>query len=185
MRPRTDFQSLRRALTFCLIALCLVSTAFAGPAKIDRESRAALSRLYRVAPETRSLLANAQGILVFPKIYKAGLGVGGEIGKGALYRGGKRVGFYRLASGSFGLQLGAQKRVQVIAFMTPSSYAKFVNGKGFKVGVDGSVVIADIGASGKVDSASFNKPIIGFVLGERGLMYNVTLEGARIWKFYP
>ena len=61
----------------------------------------------------------------------------------------------------------------------------FLNSKGFKVGVDGSVVVADLGASGKVDSASFNKPMIAFILGERGLMYNVTLEGARIWKFVP
>jgi lipid-binding SYLF domain-containing protein len=180
-------KSLRAVQALLLLAMLLLSmpNAWAGAAKLDRESRAALSRLYRVAPETRALLANAQGILVFPKIYKAGLGLGAELGKGALYRGGKRVGFYRLASGSVGLQLGAQKRVQVIAFMTPASYNKFVNSKGFKVGVDGSVVVADLGASGKIDSASFNKPIIGFVLGERGLMYNITLEGARIWKFTP
>jgi lipid-binding SYLF domain-containing protein len=161
------------------------SWAGASAISIDRDARAALNRLYRVAPETRAVLARAQGILVFPAIYKAGIGIGAETGKGALYRSGKRSGFYRLMSGSIGLQLGAQKRVQVIAFMTPDALAKFVNSEGFKVGVDGSVVVADLGASGKVDSASFNKPIIAFVLGEKGLMYNVTLEGARIWQFVP
>ena len=178
---------LSRSICWLLLSLCLLGTASAANSarKLDRNSRAALERLYAVAPQTRGVLARAHGVLVFPAIYKAGIGIGGELGKGVLYRGGARSGYYRLASGSIGFQLGAQKRVQVIAFMTPESLQRFVNSEGFKVGVDGSVVIADLGASGKVDSASFNKPIIGFVLGERGLMYNVTLEGARIWKFVP
>ena len=174
-------------LIFALLFLTSsgLAIAAASAAKIDRNARAALERLYRVAPETRAVLARAQGVLVFPAIYKAGIGVGAEVGKGALLRGGRNVGFYRLVSGSIGFQLGAQKRVQVIAFMTPGALQRFQASKGFKVGVDGSVVVADLGASGKVDSASFNKPMIAFILGERGLMYNVTLEGARIWKFVP
>ena len=177
------FLSLIFALIFLTSSGLAIAAASAG--KIDRDARAALERLYRVAPETRAVLARAQGVLVFPAIYKAGIGVGAEVGKGALLRGGKNVGFYRLVSGSIGFQLGAQKRVQVIAFMTPGAMQRFQASKGFKVGVDGSVVVADLGASGKVDSASFNKPMIAFILGERGLMYNVTLEGARIWKFVP
>lgn len=175
-----------RTLCWLLLSFFMLGTAAADNAsKIDRKSRAALERLYAVAPQTRGVLARAYGVLVFPAIYKAGIGIGGELGKGTLYRGGARSGFYRLASGSIGLQLGAQKRVQVIAFMTPDALQKFINSDGFKVGVDGSVVIADLGASGKVDSTTFNKPIIGFVLGERGLMYNISLEGARIWRFVP
>lgn len=179
--------SFTRALFCLLCCFCLLGPVRAADnaRTLDRKARAALERLYAVAPQTRAVLARAQGVLVFPAIYKAGIGIGGELGKGVLYRGGARYGFYRLASGSIGFQLGAQKRVQVIAFMTPESLQRFVNSEGFKVGVDGSVVIADLGASGKVDSTSFNKPIIGFVLGERGLMYNISLEGARIWKFVP
>ncbi len=171
---------------FALILFSCHSAVFAASAaKIDRDARAALSRLYQVAPETRAVLARAQGILVFPAIYKAGIGLGAEVGKGALLRGGKNSGYYRLVSGSIGFQLGAQKRVQVIAFMTPNAMQNFIASEGFKVGVDGSIVVADLGASGKVDTANFNKPIIAFILGEKGLMYNVTLEGARIWKFVP
>ncbi len=179
----------RRFLSLFCVLLLLTSSglaiAAASAGKIDRDARAALQRLYSVAPETRAVLARAQGVLVFPAIYKAGIGIGAEVGKGALLRGGKNVGYYRLMSGSIGFQLGAQKRVQVIAFMTPEAMQRFQTSKGFKIGVDGSVVVADLGASGKVDSASFNKPMIAFILGERGLMYNVTLEGARIWKFVP
>jgi lipid-binding SYLF domain-containing protein len=179
---------LLRLISIVLIALLLsASHAYASSAaKIYRNSNKALNRLYEVAPDTRAVLARAQGILVFPAVYKAGLGIGGETGKGVLFRGGK-ASYYRMASGSVGFQAGVQKRVQIIAFMTPAAMQKFLNAKtkGFKIGVDGSVVIADIGASGKVDSSSFNQPIIGFVLGEKGLMYNATLEGTRIWKFVP
>ena len=186
---KIDSSFTQQCLRLLCVLLLLTGSGFASAAasagKIDRDARAALERLYRVAPETRAVLARAQGILVFPAIYKAGIGLGAEVGKGALLRGGKNVGFYRLVSGSIGFQLGAQKRVQVIAFMTPNAMQRFLVSKGFKVGVDGSVVVADLGASGKVDSASFNKPMIAFILGERGLMYNVTLEGARIWKFVP
>ena len=188
MTTKTSFIYAQDFLRLLCALLFLTNGGFAIAAnagKIDQDARAALQRLYRVAPETRAVLARAQGVLVFPAIYKAGIGLGAEVGKGALLRGGKNVGFYRLMSGSIGFQLGAQKRVQVIAFMTPDAMQRFLNSKGFKVGVDGSVVVADLGASGKVDSASFNKPMIAFILGERGLMYNVTLEGARIWKFVP
>jgi lipid-binding SYLF domain-containing protein len=163
------------AILIC-IALTLSTSLFAAASarKIDRDARAALGRLYAVAPETKALLARAQGILVFPAIYKAGIGIGAEAGKGALYRGGRGSGFYRLVSGSIGFQFGAQKRVQVIAFMTPAALNNFVQSEGFKVGVDGSIVVANLGTSGKVDSANFNQPIIAFVLGEKGLMYNVT-----------
>ncbi len=189
MTTKTNLIYAQRFLSLIFALLFLTNSglavAAASAAKIDRDARAALERLYRVAPQTRAVLARAQGILVFPAIYKAGIGLGAEVGKGALLRGGKTVGFYRVLSGSIGFQLGAQKRVQVIAFMTPEAMRRFQLSKGFKVGVDGSVVVADLGASGKVDSASFNKPMIAFILGERGLMYNLTLEGARIWKFVP
>ena len=85
-----------------------LAVAAASAAKIDRDARAALERLYRVAPETRAVLAREQGILVFPAIYKAGIGVGAEVGKGALLRAGKNIGFYRLVSGSIGFQLRAK-----------------------------------------------------------------------------
>jgi len=48
--------------------------------------------------------------------------------------------------------------------------------------VDGSVVLVDLGAGASIDSSKLNKPIVGFVVGQKGLMYNLTLEGAKITK---
>jgi hypothetical protein len=36
-----------------------------------------------------------------------------------------------------------------------------------------------------MDSVQVNQPILGFVLGRAGLMYNLTLEGSKITKFTP
>ncbi len=66
----------------------------AGAGQINRDVNATLERLYRQAPGTRDLAARAAGILVFPTIVKAGIGIGGEYGEGALRVGGTSVGYY-------------------------------------------------------------------------------------------
>ena len=130
----------------------------------------------------QAFLDKAAGYLVFPRVIKVGIGVGGETGEGALVVGGKTVDYYRTASGSIGFQLGAQAKSIVIAFMTKESLDKFQDSAGWKVGVDGSVALIDIGAGKAIDSTSINDPVVGFVFGSKGLMYNLTLEGSKITR---
>ena len=59
-------------------------------AEIDKDSQAALTSLYASVPAAKALGAKATAILVFPKITKAGLGIGGQHGDGALMKGGAR-----------------------------------------------------------------------------------------------
>jgi len=44
------------------------------------------------------------------------------------------------------------------------------------------VVLIDLGADASIDTTKANKPIVGFVIGQKGLMYNLTLEGSKISK---
>jgi lipid-binding SYLF domain-containing protein len=127
-------------------------------------------------------LDNAAGYLVFPRVIKVGVAIGGEAGEGALIAGGKTAGYYRTVAGSFGFQLGAQAKSIVIAFMTEDSLKQFRNSAGWKVGVDGSVALIDIGAARAIDTTSIKDPVVGFVFGSTGLMYNLTLEGSKITK---
>jgi lipid-binding SYLF domain-containing protein len=46
--------------------------------------------------------------------------------------------------------------------------------------VDGSVAIIAAGAGGAVDTNTIQSPIVGFIFDQRGLMYNLTLEGSKI-----
>jgi lipid-binding SYLF domain-containing protein len=127
-------------------------------------------------------LTQSAGYLVFPRVIKVGFGFGAETGEGALRVRGRSVEYYRTTSGSFGLQLGAQAKSIVIAFMTLDSLDKFRNSSGWKVGIDGSVAVIDLGAGKSIDSGNIKDPVVGFVFGSKGLMYNLTLEGTKISK---
>ena len=67
-------------------------------------------------------------------------------------------------------------------FLDEESLNRFRKSEGWKVGVDGSVAVVVIGAGMSLDSSKLNQPIVGFVLDQKGLMYNLTLEGAKMTK---
>ena len=129
-----------------------------------------------------SYLGIAKGVLVFPKVYKAGIGIGGEYGEGALRIGGRTVDYYSTAAASFGFQLGAQAKSIVLIFTNEEALKKFRDSEGWKVGVDGSVALVDIGDGKAVDTTNIKDPVVGFIFGQKGLMYNLTLEGSKFTK---
>ena len=73
-------------------------------------------------------------MLVFPKVIKAGFGIGGEYGEGALRINGRSVGYYNLISASIGLQLGAQSRAELLLFMTDEALERFQSSDGWEAG---------------------------------------------------
>lgn len=173
--------SRRFLLIFVMFLLAASGSLFAADAEsIDRRAQETLGRLYAVKPGVRPIIQRAAGVLVYPRVYKAGIGLGGDYGEGALIEHGRTTGYYNLVSGSIGLQLGAQVRSQIFVFTDRHALDKFKASNGWKVGVDGSAVIAEFGAGGTIDSNTANKPVIVFVLGEKGLMYNINLEGSKI-----
>lgn len=125
-------------------------------------------------------LGQAVGYLVFPRVIKVGIGLGAETGEGALRVRGRTAAYYRTTSGSFGLQLGAQAKSIIIVFMTNESLSKFRESSGWQVGVDGSVALIDIGAGKQINTGNIKDPVVGFIFGSTGLMYNLTLEGTKI-----
>jgi len=70
----------------------------------------------------------------------------GSYGEGVLIVRGEPGGYYNIISASFGFQLGAQAQTVIIMFMTEEALTAFRNAYGFKVGVDGSIVVVNIGA---------------------------------------
>lgn len=153
--------------------------------QIDAEVREAVQNFYRHTSAGKELAQKAAGMLVFPSVIKAGIGIGGEYGEGALLMKGKPVAYYNIAAASIGLQLGAQARTQIILFMSEGSLAKFRNSQGWTAGVDGSVALATLGAGGSIDTETAKKPVIGFIFSNKGLMYNLTFEGSKISKINP
>jgi len=176
----------------------LVATAFAAGctttgtgASTDKASRrkeidagvdGALNRLYSSANGSRELAQRAQGVLVFPRVLSAGFIVGAERGEGALRSHGGTIGYYSWTQGSFGFTAGGQSKVIAIMFMTPEAYNGFVSSSGWTAGVNANVAIVKIGANGQIDTLTSQQPVIGFVQTNAGLMFDVSLNGAKISK---
>ncbi len=177
-----------RSITL-LCALALVGVALvpdhasaASKAKIDKRVTDALATFHEKVDGSEKILGDAAGYLVFPRVVKAGIGIGGETGEGVLIVGGKTVDYYRTSGGSIGLQLGAQAKSIIIVFLTPGALDKFQNSSGWKVGLDASVAIVDVGAGKSIDTDNIKDPVVGFVIDSKGLMGNFTFEGSKITK---
>ena len=140
----------------------------------------AVETLYKTSSAAKELAGRARGMLVFPRIIKGGVGIGGEYGEGSLLMGSRPVEYYNIASASIGFQLGVQEEAVAILFMSDEALKRFRDSDGWKAGVDGSVAIATLGVGGALDTETIRKPIVGFVFSNKGLMYNLTLEGSKI-----
>ena len=128
------------------------------------------------------VLDKAKGVLVFPGVFKGAIGLGGEYGEGALRIGNRTDGYYNIGAISFGLSLGGEKKSIVIAFMTDDALKNFKEGSGWTIGGEGSLAVVTVGAGYENSVATANKPIIAFVFGEKGLMYDLSLNGAKVTK---
>jgi lipid-binding SYLF domain-containing protein len=147
---------------------------------IDAAVDGTLSRLFTTVSGSRELVSKARGVLVFPSVIQAGLIVGGQYGEGALRVGGTSVGYYSTASGSFGLQAGAQSKAIIFLFMTQDSLDKFRNADGWSVGGDASVALVKMGANGSIDTTTATAPVQVFVLTNAGLMGDLSLQGTKV-----
>lgn len=150
--------------------------------EIDAAATSALGRLSSTMPGARELVGKARGVLVFPSVLAAGLGIGGEYGEGVLRVGGKSVDYYSTASASFGLQIGAQSKAIIFLFMTQDALDKFRNSQGWTAGADASVAVVKAGANGDIDLNTATQPVNVFVMTNQGLMANLTIEGTKITK---
>lgn len=150
--------------------------------QIDASVNTALARFTHQVRGAKEFLQDAKGVLVLADVYQAGFGVGAEYGEGALRIHSKTASYYNIKAGSVGFQIGAQKKDIILVFLQQKALTDFRAKNGWQAGVDGSVVLVNLGAQASIDSTKFNEPIVGFVVGQEGLMYNLTLEGSKISK---
>ena len=181
----------RRRLLLILAGLgggfTLVSSpAFAASAReINVEVNEALRLLYSTQPKARDLARRAKAILVFPKIIKAGLIIGGQSGNGALRIGGATVGYYNISAASFGLQAGGQRFSYALFFMNGAALRYLQNSNGWAIGSGPSVVVVDKGAAASLTSTTLTQDVYAIPFGQKGLMAGIGLEGSKITQIHP
>ncbi len=173
------------AIAMALLAVLAMAaspsrTEAGSAAQIDAAVEGTLKEFFYQIRGSRELVAKSAAVLVFPSVIKAGFGIGGEYGEGALLTRGRTLEYYNTVSASIGFQFGAQARSIIIVFMTPEALASFRRVNGWKVGVDGSVALVTVGIGGSIDTSKIASPIVGFIFDGKGLMYNLTLEGSKI-----
>lgn len=157
-------------------------TEAASAIEINIKVDSALKRFKEKVSGGGEFLRRAKGVLVFPSVIKAGLVIGGEYGEGALRVGGRSVDYYSTAAASIGFQLGAQSKTVILVFLENYALTDFRKSDGWKAGVDGSVAVVKWGVGGDINTVDIKDPIVGFIFNNKGLMYNLTLEGSKFTK---
>jgi len=173
----------------CLLALGLLLAATVGPsqgavaasaAELTTDGKAALERLYSESDRARRFGQNAKAILVFPRIVKAGLVVGGQSGEGVLFVDGEPAGYYRISAASVGLQAGGQTFGYALFLMTDGAVSYLRENDGWAIGTGPSVVVYDAGAAAAANTTTLQHDIVAFPFDQKGLMAGVDLEGSKI-----
>ncbi len=180
--PRT-MAALAAAATLFLVPAAPAMAASA--AELSRDANKALQSLYAKVPAAKTIGAKAQAILVFPTITKAGLGIGGQYGDGALIKGGKVVGYYNTSGISSGLQAGAQQYGYAMFFMNEAALKALDSTAGFEVGVGPSIVVLDEGKAKTTTTTTMKDDIYAFIFSQQGLMAGLGLQGNKITKINP
>jgi len=179
---RNSLMSYTALMTFAALAAVITVALAVDTAALDSQVGATLDKFYAMSDKNKDLVQNASAVLVFPEITKGGIGVGGEHGDGALQEGGKTVGYYSISGASIGLTLGLSRHSEVIVFKTPEARDKLLKSGNWSIGGDASVAVAKKGAGGAYDTQTMNKPVNAFIFGEKGLMGDASLQGAKIRK---
>ncbi len=176
------------AISFLIIAVFLTGSLFTGRSyaktakEIDASTDAVMDRFHKQVKDSKDVVKNAKGMLVFPSVKKGALIIGGEYGKGALRISGKTVDYYRMISGSVGFQIGGQAKDIIIAFMSTEALKKFRNSKGWQAGADGNIALITVGAGETAMSAMNKNPIVAFVFDVKGLIADISFKGAKFTK---
>lgn len=175
-----------------LAALAILATVCATPARAQTEQQTLVDRATltvqemfsdQVNPEGRRLLKNAKGIMICPRVFKAGFILGGQVGSCVLV--GNQNGawtnpaFYGFGSGSIGFQIGVQDAQIAFIVLTEKGLTALMDSQ-FKIGADASVAVATYGAGiSGATTAALRADIVAFAQA-RGLFAGIALDGSLI-----
>lgn len=157
----------------------------ASAAEIDKAVDEAIANLHSESADAKALVPEAKGILVIPRLAKAGLIIGAQGGEGALRVNGKTTGYYNSVALSFGLQAGVQWVGYAMYFMNDKALSYLNRSGGWEVGTGPTITVWDEGMAGSLTTTSGKSDIYVFFFSQKGLMAGIDLQGTKITKFTP
>jgi lipid-binding SYLF domain-containing protein len=147
----------------------------ASDAELMANARGTVSKFEKTDPGLTAFFNHSAGYVVFPKVIKGGLGIGGAHGDGVVYQNNKPIGRASLTQVTVGAQIGGQAYSEVIFFETPTALANFVGGN-FEFSGQVSAVALKSGASA---NAKYTNGVAVFTAAENGLMLEASLGGQK------
>ncbi|SFB82936.1 YSC84-related protein [Tropicimonas isoalkanivorans] len=181
---RRGFLAVAAAGTAAL-AGCANGVGSDGAARIDQRVDATRNFLFSTYPGTADLEQKSSGVLYMPLITKAGFGVGGSYGTGALRINNMSVDYYEAIQANVGFQIGAQQYAHALFFMTPETLQEFRTSHGWTAGADAEYAWVDQGGNLSAGTLTTSKPVIALVFAQAGLIAGATLEGTKYRRIIP
>jgi len=169
-------------LAATVVLLAPVTAIAADHSALEQDARKVYQKLVATVPAAKALSKDAVAILVFPKITKAGLVIGGQYGDGVLFKNGKTAGYYNTAGASYGLQAGAQQYGYAMFMMNAKALNALNENSGFEVGVGPSLVVVDEGMGKSLTTKTATNDIYAFIFSQKGLMAGLGLQGNKITR---
>lgn len=133
----------------------------------------------------QGMLAQAEGIAIFPNMIKGGFIFAGNYGKGVLMvrnadRSWSPPAMCAMGGGSLGFQVGVQAADIVLVFATPQSLQNLLQGNKVTLGADASVALGPIGRQANAGTDARLGAEIYSYARSRGLFLGVSVSGADI-----
>jgi lipid-binding SYLF domain-containing protein len=129
------------------------------------------------------LLSKAEGIVIFPSVLKGGFIFGARYGTGVALHRDKNTRkwsapcFYRIAGGSWGLQIGGQI-IDLVLVITNERGMKGLLQNNFTLGGDAAVSAGPVGRNAEASTDLFLKAGILSYSRSKGLFAGIALDGA-------
>ena len=185
-------RTLKNVILALLLFLVLTCTGQAAPttmmpSEIINESIEVLKEM-SVSEDSGAfgaLLKEAEGIAIFPSIIKIGWGIGGQYGKGIIFRKDSRVGiwygpaFVKIKSISVGPQIGIQSIALVLVISNERGMEGFMKDN-FTLGGTASIAAGPLGRSLSADTDyKFKASMYSYSIS-KGAYIGVSLQGSAI-----
>lgn len=184
MRPNFYNYMLIAAAAFLFSTMSAQASA-ATKEDLNKDADRALQILYKSNPVAKDISKKAKEILVFPKIYRAGLVFGGSYGEGVLFRGSEVDSYYNSVSASWGWQAGVQSYSYVVFLMNDKAVNYLKKTKGWEIGVGPTVVVLDKGVAKNLSSTTLKDDAYAVIFDQEGLMASLSIEGTKISRIKP
>ena len=182
VKSRIASRSILSLIAAVVLAAPTISVSAQDRGALEASAKSAYNNLLATVPAAKELSKSAVAVLVFPKVTKAGLGIGGQTGDGVLLKGGKSAGYYNTSGASVGLQAGAQQFGYAMFFMNDKALKALTDTAGFEVGVGPSVVVVDEGKAKSMTSMTAKDDVYAFIFGQKGLMAGLGVQGNKITR---